>query len=118
MQDVGVMRLPSPSLHPPLPEALHAHGRVAMNVPVLRRLFKQRRSRWTWGDVVLSAVSASRVLGPSRSTVFYLEEKQREVFYSRAIILIPLLTVNGTFCTIPVVTERLFYVWLQITSPR
>lgn len=92
MQVVGVMPLPSPSLHPRLPEALHAHGRVAMNVPVLRR------SRWTWGDVVLSAVSASRVLGHSRSTVFYLlEEKQREIFHSRAIILIPLLAVNGIF---------------------
>lgn len=98
MQVVGVMPLPSPSLHPRLPEALHAHGRVAMNVPVLRRLFKQRRSRWAWGDVVLSAVGASRVLGHSRSTVLHLlEEKQRELFHSRAIILIPLLAVNGIF---------------------
>ena len=40
MKNVHVMPLMSPTQHALLPEILHAHGRVAMNVPGLRRLLK------------------------------------------------------------------------------
>lgn len=40
MKNVHVMPLLSRTQHPLLPETLHAHGRVAMNAPVLRCLLK------------------------------------------------------------------------------
>lgn len=40
MKNVHVMPLLSPTQHPLLPETFHAHGRVAMNVKVLRCLLK------------------------------------------------------------------------------
>lgn len=100
MQDVGVMPLPSPSLRPRLPEAPRAHGRVATNVPVLRRLLKTTEGAdGPGGDVALSAVGAPGVLGDIHAQQFPTcwKKNKGKYFTAGAIILIPLLTVNGIF---------------------
>lgn len=76
MKHVHVLPLLSPTQHHLLPKTPHAHGRAAMNAPVLRCLFKNNGAADGTGfyvslrDIVLSAVSASIV--HLHSTVFHL----------------------------------------------
>lgn len=62
------------------------------------------------GETSFSQLSAPPVSWDIYAQQFFTcwKKKKREIFHSHAIILIPLLTVNGLFCTILVVTESLF----------
>lgn len=109
------MLLLPPTQHPLLPKTLHAHGRVAMNVPLLMCLLKTMEEPMELGfmlhsgGLLLSAVSTSSVLEDLQ--FFYLLRKKGN-------ILLPCnssnpLTVSGIFCTVLVMNDSLLNVHRQ-----